>query len=63
MLMRRWSRGFGWMVLWLVYYPVRHQVHQWEGTGFAAWCKTVAGMAFVMGLDVDHGWGCRVQRV
>jgi hypothetical protein len=49
------------MVLWLVYCPVRHQVQQWEGSGFAAWCKTVAGMAFLMGLDVGHRRGCRVQ--
>ncbi len=42
------------MVLWLVYYAVHHQVQQWEGSGFAAWYKTVAGAAFMMGLDVGH---------
>jgi hypothetical protein len=50
------------MVLWLVYYPDHHQVQQQAGSGFAAWYRTVAGLAFVMGLDVGHGWGCRVQR-
>jgi hypothetical protein len=53
--------GIGWMVLWLVYYPVCHQVQQREGSGFAAWYTPVAGLAFVMGLDVAHGLGCRVQ--
>ncbi len=51
------------MVLWLVYYPVHHQVHQREGSGFAAWCMTVAGLAVVMGLDIGHGQGCRVQQL
>jgi hypothetical protein len=49
------------MVLWLVYYPVRHQVLQWEGNGFAAWYMPVDGLAFVMGLDLLQGLGCRVQ--
>ncbi len=49
------------MVLWLVYYPICHQVQQREGGGFAASYITVAGLAFVMGLDVGHGQGCRVQ--
>ena len=40
------------MVLWLVYYPFRHQVQQQEGSGFAAWYTTVTGVAFVMRLDV-----------
>ncbi len=49
------------MVLWLVYYPDHHQVQQWEGSGFAVCYTTVAGLAFVMGLDVGHGQCCRVQ--
>ncbi len=48
------------MVLWLVYHPIC-QVQQREGSGFAAWYTTVDGLAFVMGLDVGHGLGCRVQ--
>ncbi len=31
------------------------------GSGFAASYTTVAGSAFVMGLDVGHGRGCRAQ--
>jgi hypothetical protein len=50
------------MVLWLVYNPVCHQGQQWEGSVFAAWYKTVAGVDFVMRLDIGHGWGCRVQQ-
>jgi hypothetical protein len=43
------------MVLWLVYYPVCYQVQQKEGSGFAAWFKTVAQVVFVMGLGIGHG--------
>jgi hypothetical protein len=49
------------MVLQLVYYPIHHQVQQREGSKFAAWYTTVAGLAFVMELDVGHGRGSRVQ--
>jgi hypothetical protein len=49
------------MVLWLVYYPVRHRVQQWEGSGFAAWYRIEAGLVFVMRMDIGHGQGCRVQ--
>jgi hypothetical protein len=51
------------MVLWLVYHPIRHQVQQREGSGYAAWFMTVDVLAFGMGLDVAHGLGCRVQLV
>jgi hypothetical protein len=51
------------MVLSLVYYPIWHQVQQQEGSGFDAWYTAVAGLTFVMGLDVGHGRGCRVQQV
>ncbi len=49
------------MVLWLVHYPIPHQVQQQEGSGFAAWYMPVAGLAFVMGLGLGHGLGFRVQ--
>jgi hypothetical protein len=49
------------MVLCLAYYPIHHQIQQWEGSGFAAWYMTVAGLVLVMDLDVGHGRHCRVQ--
>jgi hypothetical protein len=51
------------MVLWLVYSLICHWFQQWEGSGITAWYKRVAGVAFVMGLDMGHGRGCRVQQV